>query len=517
VTNVIELGAQALIRYLPELELLRLVCGSAENTDRIEEGLRAVIRETGLDKNPEFSFELSVFPEIGYQEQNTKLNPEKINTFSDRLEQLYGDSIWWIHNYQLGKNTLFTAAVLNIAAENPERKMLFHIHDFPECARFDNLNKLRSAGIENPYPVSDNIAYSLINSRDLKLLNDAGLPAGHLFLLNNPVDTSVKDLHPAPVIKGDRIKRFYNYFAGTFPAADPEGKTIFYPVRSIRRKNILEAGLICAAAAEPANLVVGLPGTSGREQAYSQVCGQCFRDGLIPGVWGSGIHDSVDIPSFKDMLALSDLIISSSVQEGFGYLFINAVQLGTPLLARYLDILDGIRGVFPSGSSFFYEDLNIPADEAWLSSLKKSYLKKLDSLSSTISTDAVKQISMITDQIGKNGTIEFSYLPVDLQIKVLQQLKESTEYKSEIRELNKSIFVHFSRMLVTGKINQKSILDEFSLRSHAGTVKRILSAFETPENSTEYWKSEQQKQTVQQNLLDKFAHIDYMRLIYDYK
>ncbi|MBI9107482.1 MAG: hypothetical protein JEZ04_12120 [Spirochaetales bacterium] len=520
VTNVIELGALALIKYFPGLELLRLVCGSDDDTDRVRSRINSAITKEGADKTPNFRFEISIMPDIGYSDDNGLLQPEKIIELSQKIEKKFGDSIWWIHNYQIGKNPLFTAAVLHSAKVNPERKILFHIHDFPECARFDNLNRLLSAGIKNPYPIAGNVLYSLINSRDLKLLMQAGIPRERLFLLNNPVEAPSSENIPkaGSAGRGERpLRNFYRYFADRFPSARPEGKTIFYPVRSIRRKNILEAGLICAASEEPVNLIVGLPGVSAQERAYSEACSRCFEDGLIPGVWGSGLTDSPSVPAYEDMLGLCDLIISSSVQEGFGYLFINAVQLGTPLLAHYLNILDGIRAVFPEQSSFFYERIIVPSDESWEEDVKQAYLNKIESLRGRISGEAVDELTAVTESISEGGVIDFSYLPVEHQILVLRRVSESAEYKTSIRNLNKTIFENFSKLLDNGRTGKNKSLEEFSLKSHADTVRRIFSAFPNKNRMPEQQKTDMAGRSVQQNLLDEFAKIEYMRLIYDYK
>lgn len=517
VTNVIELGAQALIRHLPDLELLRLVCGSGDNIEQIKRNLKADIEKAGLDNSRNFRFEISVEPEIGYSEVSGVLPQNEINALSKRLEDKYGDSLWWVHNYQLGKNPLFTAALLHTAAKNPKQKMLLHIHDFPECARFDNLEKLTSAGVINPYPASGNIVYSLINGRDKRLLEQAGIPADRLFLLNNPVRTPSFPAAASAETEKTTLKRYYSYFAEDFPAAAPAAKTVFYPVRSIRRKNILEAGLLCAASDNPVNLVVGLPGTSNQESAYSDICSQCFREGLIPGVWGSGTVNAPEVPSYGEMLNLCDAIMSSSVQEGFGYLFINAVQLKKPLFARYLDILDGIRTVFPSDSSFFYNRISIPAEETWIKELKTSYIKKIESLKSFISSEASVKIKEDLNLLGSDGLIDFSYLSVEHQRTVLKRVKDSDTYKEIIREENSTIFAAFGDMLNTGQRDAAPALTEFSLQSHAGTVEKILKKLSEELTGAAVHPQKQKTQTVQQNLLDDFAKIDYMRLIYDYK
>ena len=289
VTDVIRMGAEAVIEHLPEVELLRIVCGAPDDIEEIRTVLNKKAETAGRGKAPGFRLEVSICPEIGYSSENGQESPPSPGELAALLKRKFGDSCWWVHNYHLGKNPVFTAALLLTAAEVPTQKILFHIHDFPECARFDNLGRLREAGISNPYPQTPNVAYALINSRDRRILTDAGLPADRIFLLNNPVGQTPPAAEAAdPSVRIGRLGLLHKHFRRTFPACSPENRTVFYPVRSIRRKNILEAGLICAASEEKVNLVVGLPGVSAQEKNYSSICEQCFREGLIPGNLGLG-------------------------------------------------------------------------------------------------------------------------------------------------------------------------------------------------------------------------------------
>lgn len=510
VTNVILLGAAALIKHFPNLQLLRLVCGSRENTDIIKNRLLKEIDSTGLIADT-FKFEICIEPEIGYASYERVIEEKEIKDLADRLLQKYGDSLWWIHNYQLGKNPLFTAAVTRISDSLPAQKMLLHIHDFPECARYDNLQNLRTAGVTDPYPAGAGTAYALINGRDRAIVQKAGIPEEKVFLVNNPVEDDDTTMPEISQQKLEILKRDYlKHYSKIFPRVSADAKLLLYPVRTIRRKNALEAGLIAAVSEYPVNLVLSLPGTSAQEKAYSDICEECFRTGLIPGIWGSGADSSAAVPSYPQMLQLCDLILSSSVQEGFGYLFINSVLLGVPLIARDLDILDGIRQFFPEEHCYFYNSLIVPVDKSEAEEIRSLYLNKLKSIRQYISAEAADRISSRLAAVGSGGCADFSFLSVEKQAAILKKLKSSADLMREIRTINSGLLSRVYSGLDSGRYSGRTEIETFSLRKHSAAVESIIQILYS-NNSKEY-----KLENVQQSLLDHFAEPEYMRLLYDY-
>ncbi len=513
VTSVIILGAKALIKYMPDLRMLRIVCGSDENTEKIQEEIETAITESNTGNNS-IEFEIMVEPQIYYRNIEKLLTEEEIHNTAEYLLNKYADSFWWVHNYQLGKNPLFTAAMVYLSKDRTDQKILLHIHDFPECARYDNLKNLLNSGVENPYPAGEGTAYCLINSRDTEIMKTAGIPENRVFLLNNPVeDIPPENNDLSPEDKKNLLSRFFNHYAKSFPEAIPGAEIIFYPVRAIRRKNIIEAGLLTAVSQRPVNLVVSLPGVSAQEKAYSDTCKKCFTDGLIPGIWGSGTDNHPDVPSFPKMLQLCGLITSSSVQEGFGYLFINSVQLGTPLVARNLDILDGIRHFFPEKHTALYENFYVPIEKKTALELKDRYNKKLSVLTEYISEDAIEKIRTKTAELGSDGKIDFSFLPVEIQVQTLKLLSTSETLKKEIHYLNEKTMKKLYQLLDEGRYAPPRNISTFSLEAHSRSIEKIMAELYNDDKKTE--KNGKVNQ-IQQKLLDRFAEPEYMRLLYDY-
>ncbi len=505
VTSVISLACEALARYMPELKKITLATGTRENLPETAEAIRKNIAGFNLKLNT------AVLEEIGYV--SGMPSAPSVKEIKHHLQHFAG-SLWWIHNYHLGKNPQFTQALLELLEENPHQQVLFHIHDFPECARYENLQRLKSNLTKNPYPRGRNVRYALINRRDLNLMIQSGLPREDLFLLNNPVrKSSPADSEPPDTGKIRRI------LSEKFPdrgCYTPEGLHLFYPVRTIRRKNILEAGvwtrLAGAYSSEPVNLIVTLPGVSTAERHYSDTVEQIFREGLIPGLWGIGRHLDAAGVSFTGLGKSCDMMVASSVQEGFGYLFVEALQWGLPLFARDLDILEGIRDLFDPVSSRFYSELKIPASPARAEKLRIQYRQKLERTAEHLPPEAGEVLEREIEQTGKEGNIDFSLLSVSEQTEVLQQL-ESPGFLEETLMLNQKGLADFNEILGNSPDSAmvKRAEEQFSFNNFAKKTGEIFQSYQEAGQ-----RGPAQQESPQTSLIEAFARLKFMLLLYDY-
>ena len=282
VTRVITLAMRILLKRLEQLEEIVVVTGDGENADAV---LSDKVR-------------LAVHPEIGYLNGTPETDARSIR---EGVLDKYRGYVWWIHNYHLGKNPLFTRAVVETAEEYPDQRILLHIHDFPECSRYENLAFLKSLYPGPLYPLSPNVRYICINRRDRGFLLGAGIPSELVHLLNNPL---TEERHPpaedslGPDTAGSTgdpshpVRTLLDeQTPGLFPGYLPGRPLLVYPVRSIRRKNVLEAGLISRLIPGGINVAVTLPGISDQEAGYSRFVERSFTDGTIHGIFGSGAPD----------------------------------------------------------------------------------------------------------------------------------------------------------------------------------------------------------------------------------
>ncbi len=374
------------------------------------------------------------------------------------LIQRFGgkDTVWWVHNYHIGKNPAFTKAILDIAAAHPQQAIVLHIHDFPESGRYTNLRFLEKAGITNLYPQLPNITYVTINTRDRDILTRAGIHSATY--LPNPIDGG--DAAPASTRTPTTTRRrLAHTFGVEFARFNPEDRLFLYPVRSIRRKNIFEAALITMLQDTPTSLIVSLPGTSHQEKKYSSMAEHAFLDGTIPGMFGIGTNlDRADI-TFQDLQHAADAIISSSVQEGFGYQYMAPLQLGLPLIARQLDTMTDVQPLFDNHPHTWYTSIRVPGSSPSLSGpyslLRFRYEERIDRLASFLPKDALENLYRELDTVLSTETMEFSYILPHMQYVMLQDIRRDPAFRRDVQTLNADLLKSISDTLTHAPAAQR--------------------------------------------------------------
>lgn len=500
-TDVVVSAVEAYLKYSLEIEKITIISGRVENLDKIRDRICLT-----LTPAEQMRLNTVVMEEIDYQERLQP--PPSIKALKKKLIGEYcGDgNIWWIHNFHLGKNPYFTGALLDIAEETSQR-MIFHIHDFPECSRYELLNNLLSTVKRDIYSLVGNIRYAVLNSRDYRFLIESGIPEKMLFLLENPLAVNKLMTGDIP----DVSKILTKAFSKDFPGWKSDQPYMLYPVRSIRRKNVAEAAFISSLS--DANVIVTLPGVSDRERNYSHRSGEIFGTGLAPGLFGIG----ADLPkagiSFSDLIAGASLILSTSIQEGFGYLFLNSLNWGKPLIARDLDVLENFKPAFVDFDALFYDGVSVPASCLDIPELIGLYRKKVHRLSALIPEDMVKDINGEIDSLFSRENIDFSYLSLEMQIDFLKQIKNDSELFNQCRKVNESIINHIKNFFITDCSHRKDIIEQnWSLPAYSKRTDAILHSFFTQTPLPEHDRS---PNLIYESILKQFLSLPYLRLLYD--
>lgn len=511
VTKVIDLSVRSISEHLSEIREIQLITGRSGNAEILAAELSGICARYGVE------IKLKILPQIDYlsvEDFDKDQQRARIDEIKSAILAHHRGAFWWIHNYHIGKNPMFTQAVLEIADELPDQTICFHIHDFPECSRYLNLDSLNRVIDRPAYPVADNVRYAVINSRDYRLLVDAGIPERVVFLLANPVEIQNLDR----VHSQQKQKKLVDSFGQEFPEFLPQKPFLLYPIRTIRRKNVLELGFLTRLLSDPVNLIVTLPGTSNSEKPYSDVVEGAFSEGLIHGLWGIGPHlDRVGL-AFDDIVAMSDAICSSSVQEGFGYFFLDSVRWDLPLFARYLDILAGFDSAFGNHNFHFYHSVPVPLSVRKMKELRKRYLARVNGMTTTMPEEAVDTLQSQIMELTDGETIDFSYLPAAEQMHALRMVKSEAKYRNEAVFLNREsveILSGFAHGSVAGKRSDSGgdAFASFSFSTFATTVRRIITSFEDRHKAAP--TSRHAIQTVQGQLVRRFAGKEYIRLLYD--
>ena len=421
VTTVIRDGARALLTQpdlIPEPAPLVVVAAGAEGG-----GLAAPVERVRLDA-------------VGYDDAPATAAAQR--QLADLLCRRFGDGVWWVHNHHLAKNTRFTGAVLLAAAAG--QPMILQIHDFPENARPANLARLRREVPASPYSAGDNVRYAVLNRRDRDALVAAGCPAERVVLLANPV-------RPAPPIAAADSPAARRARAGLAAAAaarppigtgslHPDRPLWLFPVRVRRRKNVLEAGLLARLAG--ANLVVTLPASSAAETPYSLQVEELYAAGAIPGLCGVGERLQAHGLSFDDLLAAAHLVVSPSVEEGFGFQFVNALQWRRPLLARHLPVLDDLEALLEGYPAAVYDAVCCPLPRAERDALRAAYDPVAERAARLLPEAAGQRLRAELDTILSGDTVDFSYLGAAQQAALLRRCGDPGVAR-ELRQANAAL------------------------------------------------------------------------------
>jgi glycosyltransferase involved in cell wall biosynthesis len=284
--------------------------------------------ETPLQKK------IRIFPNLGYS-SDKKFQPLEL---LKRVRGAFGDDpdLWHFHNHSLGKNPALTQEVTSLAMAG--RKILLQIHDFAEDGRPDNylnLGKLKG----RLYPVATHIHYAVLNKRDYRFLNTAGIPESNLHLLPNTVSALSRP--------GSRIP-------------NPETPLYVYPCRAIRRKNIGELLLWSALMPEAKFAITLAPKNPDVKPIYDAWVS--FAGELSLNVEFNAGADA----SFEAMIARADALITTSIAEGFGLAFLEPWLANKPLTGRNLPEITGDFAERGLDLSVLYNRLPVPlVSKAW--------------------------------------------------------------------------------------------------------------------------------------------------------
>lgn len=357
------------------------------------------------------SLDYSLLPNL-YEEQLADAVAEKL------AEQGFApdDTLLHIHNHSLGKNISWPGAVKLLAQRG--YRLLLEIHDFAEDFRPANYRHLAVAwGTDDPqkiavrqYPTGAGVHYATLTSRDRELLSEAGVPTERLHTLPNPV-AEFPELKSRDEV-GAKVRRELGI---------PESsRLVVYPVRGIRRKNLGEMLLHAAISPEDTWHALTLAPENPLEQPSYQRW-QALSESLeLRCLWntcGGGTSQ------FLGVLAAADEMITTSVAEGFGMVFLEAPMAGKPLIGRDLP---GITRDFKSyGIQFpgLYESLQIPLElieqRASLSEVMQiAYQWACEAYA--VPTAEESKVTGTIDKVMSDNSVDFALLPSRFQEQVIR-------------------------------------------------------------------------------------------------
>ncbi|MGI9427897.1 MAG: hypothetical protein ACR2NM_04525 [Bythopirellula sp.] len=423
------------------LRSLASLCGDAR-PDRVVVlyGGRAQAWNPELAGELPFACELCEVPELEY-DNHRPADGDLQAALEKVLSQFDRDStILHIHNHSLGKNAAMAGVACQLADEG--WRLLLQIHDFAEDLRPTNYQHLLSSAESvselqsQLYPQAAQVHYVSLNRRDERVLVQAGIAVQHVHLLPNPVLD-----FPSPC-DAEQLDTARAELANALELP-PGQRFVLYPVRPIRRKNIGEL-LLWSMLVDDTTFALTLKPLNPQEDAAYQRWVQLAADLQLPVKFE--IASTTDLP-FEAVYAAADAIITTSVTEGFGMVYLEASLTGKQLVGRSLP---GISDDFVSSGMQFpglTETMSIPVELIDLSELKSYYAQQIKSLRNAyhLQDEGPADVAAI-DASFSGETVDFARLTVGQQWGLLKRLKTDATLRESLRHLNP----------VVGKLDQFS-------------------------------------------------------------
>ncbi len=266
----------------------------------------------------------------------------------------------WAHNLGLGRN-LRLARELSFRCHLGRIPLVLHHHDWWFENRWHHYSAFREPGFRSLssiaraiLPNSWTIRFALINRADARLMaKHFGKRAAWL---PNPVERT-----KPPSI--ERVRAARRWLAQQLGESAP---VWLMPCRLLRRKNIAEALLLVRWLRPEAWLVTTGGASSAEEEGYAKSLAAAahanrwrLRLGLLQG-------DLQSNPTVEDLIAASEAVLLTSVQEGFGLAYLEASAAQRPLIARRLPNIGPDLAHFGFRFPYYYNDILIdPALFDW--------------------------------------------------------------------------------------------------------------------------------------------------------
>jgi hypothetical protein len=342
------------------------------------------------------------------------------------------NSIVHVHNHSLGKNVALPEVLSRM--NHKGWKMLLQMHDFAEDFRPINYKRLLSYYgtikrlTSTLYPQSETIHFAVVNRRDEHILRRAGLRASNIHYMPNPVP-EFADLPQQRAARKRLARKF---------GVPIHHRYILYPTRGIRRKNIGEVLLISLMGGADTTFGMTLAPSTPVDVKLYQAWKSFAKDLCIGCVFETGMAGGL---SFVENLSASDLILTTSLAEGFGMAFAEPWLAGRMLVGRDLP---EITSDFTSAGmklNHLHTSLYVPQSRSDRDEFRKfmevAYLDILKQY-----RRAPKSGGILSDQIARmstNDKIDFGRLNATFQRRVIRSLVENKIRINVLDEFNPQV------------------------------------------------------------------------------
>lgn len=437
-----------------------------------------------------------VVDRFDYDELDPHYLPADSANLSDRADQIVQqivrklnsiglsnqDTVLHWHNHSLGKNVAAPLVIDRLASIHGYRQLL-QIHDFAEDFRPENYLRLIQAASSqaNPparpvgdctqadvnrycYPNSPLIHYATLTGGDATVLSQLGIDVHRIHRLPNCVTLGQEPM-PDQSESLDKIRR-----AAALP---PDARWCVYPVRGIRRKNVGELLLLSQFLPEHTYAGITLPPTTAIERESYERWRSIGAEFAGKVIFDAGTFDDV---SFRENLAASDFILSTSVAEGFGMAFLEPWLADRAVIARRLpNVVDDFvdSGVVLDR---FYDSVSIPADAQWVAECRSESSQAFANAWEKI-VDQCGPAFQVTqaDHDDQETRIDFATLTPNRQIEVIRRMVSDGGFCKAVKANNRQLIQWLAEPLQRSTLqsNLRTIESKYSLSVSGEQLKTI--------------------------------------------
>lgn len=272
---------------------------------------------------------------FNYLSEQTHSAAEITRRVQGGLKKLFAHSdesstLVWAHNPGIARNLILTRELAS-ACDEKNIPCVFHHHDWwfdnrwlrwPEMRRF-GFRTLDSAA-RTVFPATSCVRHFTINQSDAAQLQK------HLGKKRVGWLPNLTELAPPPAPAKLRAARLWLQRE----LKETDAPIWILPCRLLRRKNVAEALLLARWLCPRAWLVTTGGVSSADEQAYAKKLSDAARKNRWRLRLGILAGNEARKPSVAELLAVSEAVMLTSIQEGFGLPYLEAAASHRPLIAR---------------------------------------------------------------------------------------------------------------------------------------------------------------------------------------
>jgi hypothetical protein len=357
---------------------------------------------TGEKPEETFPVDTVYIPELAYSTLYRKpTNPENIaDAVMDAIQTRFNGpaDILHVHNPVLAKNKCFLKILK--ALQKKGITLFLQIHDFAEDGR------------PLSYFAEDYLSdchYSVVNSRDYRILLKAGLKKEGLHHLFNTVNLPESQ-----------------------PASCDGNPYVVYPIRAIRRKNIGEAILLSFFFENDETLVITLPPNSPADMQSYKDWKAFSADHHLRVEFDTGLNRPFDA-----IVHSAQYLLTTSITEGFGFSFLEPWLFERWVWGRKLpDICcdfeaNGVR------LDHMYTELNVPIGWVGLEGFFEKWNRAIRNACKLFDIQIEQdRIQSAYNSITADGTVDFGLLNEDYQRQVILRLLSDKAHLQDLLKLN---------------------------------------------------------------------------------